>query len=82
MCGNGLSGSTVGIVGLGRIGMAVGRCLKPFGVKTFLYSGRNPKQEAGEIGAEYGECRLTIPYRFYLTLCEIVWAIKVGGCTK
>lgn len=53
MCGNGLSGSTVGIVGLGRIGMAVGRCLKPFGVKTFLYSGRNPKQEAGEIGAEY-----------------------------
>ncbi|XP_072038173.1 glyoxylate reductase/hydroxypyruvate reductase-like [Amphiura filiformis] len=53
MCGSGLSGSTVGIVGLGRIGMAVGRCLKPFGVNKFLYTARNPREEAKEIGAEY-----------------------------
>ena len=40
MCGNGLSGSTVGIVGLGRIGQTVQKMLIPFGVSKFLYHGR------------------------------------------
>nr|XP_056704920.1 glyoxylate reductase/hydroxypyruvate reductase [Euleptes europaea] len=54
MCGYGLSGSTVGIIGLGRIGQAVARRLKPFGVKRFLYSGRHPKPEGmAEFGAEF-----------------------------
>lgn len=53
MLGHGLDGSTVGIVGLGRIGMAVARRLAPFGVKRFLYSGHSPKNEAHEIGAEF-----------------------------
>lgn len=53
MLGHGLDGSTVGIVGLGRIGMAVARRLAPFGVNRFLYSGHSPKNEANEIGAEF-----------------------------
>ncbi|XP_060093005.1 glyoxylate reductase/hydroxypyruvate reductase [Heteronotia binoei] len=54
MCGYGLSGSTVGIIGLGRIGQAVARRLKPFRVKRFLYSGRHPKPEAAaEFAAEF-----------------------------
>ncbi|XP_072373092.1 glyoxylate reductase/hydroxypyruvate reductase-like isoform X2 [Scyliorhinus torazame] len=54
LCGNGLSDSTVGIVGLGRIGLAVARRLKPFGVKKFLYTDFEPKPEiAAEIQAEY-----------------------------
>ncbi|KAL8202882.1 UNVERIFIED_CONTAM: hypothetical protein K2H54_028424 [Gekko kuhli] len=54
MCGYGLSGSTVGIIGLGRIGQAIARRLKPFGVKRFLYTGHHPKPEAGaEFGAEF-----------------------------
>ncbi|XP_077201670.1 glyoxylate reductase/hydroxypyruvate reductase [Paroedura picta] len=54
MCGYGLSNSTVGIIGLGRIGRAVSRRLKPFGVKRFLYCGRHPKPEAAaEFGAEF-----------------------------
>ncbi|KAH0628461.1 hypothetical protein JD844_009668 [Phrynosoma platyrhinos] len=55
MCGYGLSGSTVGIIGLGRIGLAVARRLKPFGVKRFLYAGCHPKPEAdAELNAEFG----------------------------
>nr|XP_002732924.2 PREDICTED: glyoxylate reductase/hydroxypyruvate reductase-like [Saccoglossus kowalevskii] len=53
MCGSGLSNSTVGIVGLGRIGMAVGQRLKPFGVKRFLYTGRSPKSDSHLLPAEF-----------------------------
>uniref|UniRef100_H2TGU6 Glyoxylate reductase/hydroxypyruvate reductase n=1 Tax=Takifugu rubripes TaxID=31033 RepID=H2TGU6_TAKRU len=53
MCGYGLSGSTVGIVGLGRIGMAIARRLLPFGVQRLLYSGRTAKAEAAEVKGEF-----------------------------
>ncbi|CAL1545206.1 unnamed protein product [Lymnaea stagnalis] len=53
LCGPGLDGATVGIVGLGRIGFAIAKCLKPFGVAKIVYSGRSEKEEAKEINAEY-----------------------------
>ncbi|XP_056143121.1 glyoxylate reductase/hydroxypyruvate reductase isoform X2 [Lampris incognitus] len=53
LCGYGLSGSTVGVIGLGRIGMAIARRLKPFGVKRLLYSGRTAKPHAAEVGGEF-----------------------------
>ena len=53
LCGSGLDGSTVGVVGLGRIGMAVAERLKPFGVKKFVYSGRSVKPDADKIQAEF-----------------------------
>ncbi|XP_077464805.1 glyoxylate reductase/hydroxypyruvate reductase isoform X2 [Stigmatopora argus] len=52
MCGYGLSGSTVGVIGLGRIGTAIARRLMPFGVERVLYSGRNVKADAKEFNGE------------------------------
>ncbi|XP_076168185.1 glyoxylate reductase/hydroxypyruvate reductase-like isoform X2 [Ptiloglossa arizonensis] len=52
MCGPGLFGSTVGIVGLGRIGIQVARNLKSFNVAKILYTSRSVKQEAYEFGGE------------------------------
>ena len=53
MTGRDLYGSTVGIVGLGRIGAAVGRRLLGFGCKL-LYSGPRPHPDlAGPLGAVY-----------------------------
>ncbi|XP_069781970.1 glyoxylate reductase/hydroxypyruvate reductase-like isoform X2 [Narcine bancroftii] len=54
LCGFGLSDSTVGIVGLGRIGLAVAQRMKSFGVKKFLYTDFELKPAvAAEIQAEY-----------------------------
>ncbi|XP_076021112.1 glyoxylate reductase/hydroxypyruvate reductase [Genypterus blacodes] len=53
LCGHGLSDSTVGIIGLGRIGMGIARRLKPFGVRRMLYSGRTAKSYASEVEAEF-----------------------------
>lgn len=43
--GVGLKGSTVGIVGLGRIGTAVAKRLVPFGISKILYNARSQKTE-------------------------------------
>ena len=53
MCGPGLSGSTVGIVGLGRIGSQVAKCLKGFNVAKILYTSRSVKREASDFGGEH-----------------------------
>ncbi|XP_042907788.1 glyoxylate reductase/hydroxypyruvate reductase isoform X1 [Parasteatoda tepidariorum] len=48
MCGTSLTGSTVGIYGLGRIGFGVAERLKGFKVKDIIYAGRKEKPEARE----------------------------------
>ncbi|KAI4503969.1 hypothetical protein M0802_001372 [Mischocyttarus mexicanus] len=52
MCGTGLANSTVGIVGLGRIGCKVAEYLKPFDVSRILYTSRTVKQEASKFNGE------------------------------
>src|ERR1700734_4141317 len=37
MCGKPLTKSTIGIVGLGRIGLAIARRLQPFSIERILY---------------------------------------------
>lgn len=68
MCGPGIKGSTVGIVGLGRIGLAVARRLVPFGVKTILYSGHSSKSHASEVNAEF------VPFPSLMTNADFVIA--------
>jgi glyoxylate/hydroxypyruvate reductase len=53
MCGHSLENSTVGIVGLGRIGFAVARGCKPFGPKRFIYSDQVKNSHDEEIPAEH-----------------------------
>jgi len=44
MCGKSLAKTTVGIVGLGAIGLAIARRLQPFSIERVLYSGTREKQ--------------------------------------
>jgi len=52
MCGHGLAGATVGIVGLGRIGFAVAKRLRPFSVSRILYCGHKEKSYAADVAAQ------------------------------
>jgi len=53
LLGSQLTDKTVGIVGLGRIGVAVTQRLKAFGVKKFVYQGTRPKKEVEkEVGGD------------------------------
>lgn len=53
MCGTGLAGKTVGIVGLGRIGVRVAEILKSFNVSKILYNSRTVKPEASKFDGEH-----------------------------
>ncbi|XP_075064377.1 glyoxylate reductase/hydroxypyruvate reductase-like [Mixophyes fleayi] len=83
MCGYGLSNSTVGIIGLGRIGVAIAQRLKPFGVKKFLYTGRQPRPDrAAEVNAEYVSCeKLTEDSDFVIVSCSLTPETE-GLCNK
>nr|XP_036852440.1 glyoxylate reductase/hydroxypyruvate reductase isoform X3 [Manis javanica] len=83
MCGYGLTQSTVGIIGLGRIGQAIARRLKPFGVHRFLYTGRQPRpQEAAEFQAAFVSApQLAAESDFIIVACSLTPATK-GLCNK
>ena len=53
LLGSGLDGATVGVVGLGRIGVEVVKRLHPFGVAKVIYSDVEAKPYAKDIQAEY-----------------------------
>ncbi|XP_011157133.1 glyoxylate reductase/hydroxypyruvate reductase isoform X2 [Solenopsis invicta] len=52
MCGVGLAGKTIGIVGMGRIGFRVAEILKSFNVAKILYNSRTIKPEASKFDGE------------------------------
>ncbi|XP_062925123.1 glyoxylate reductase/hydroxypyruvate reductase-like isoform X1 [Mobula hypostoma] len=83
LCGFELSNSTVGIVGLGRIGLAVAQRLKPFGVKKFLYTDFEPKPVvAAKIQAEYVSLdKLAEESDFVTVHCALTPETK-GICNK
>ncbi|MCL4161163.1 UNVERIFIED_CONTAM: hypothetical protein GTU68_049903, partial [Idotea baltica] len=53
MTGQGLATSTVGIFGLGRIGLGVLKRLQGFNVAKFLYNDCHREKEGEELGAEF-----------------------------
>lgn len=72
LCGQGLDGATVGVVGMGRIGFTVARCLNPFGVAKFLYCGqRNPEADA-ELNAQFVDIeKLYAESDFVIATCAL-----------
>ncbi|XP_049818297.1 glyoxylate reductase/hydroxypyruvate reductase isoform X2 [Aethina tumida] len=53
MLGTDIKDSTVGIIGLGSIGTEIAKRVKPFGVKTILYTSRTEKDGAKSLGAKF-----------------------------
>ncbi|XP_069486580.1 glyoxylate reductase/hydroxypyruvate reductase-like [Ambystoma mexicanum] len=83
MCGNGLSQSTVGIFGLGRIGEAIAKRLKPFGVKKFLYTDVTPRPEvAANISAEFVSMDELAERSDFITVCCALTPETQGICNK
>ncbi|XP_062404800.1 glyoxylate reductase/hydroxypyruvate reductase [Sardina pilchardus] len=82
LCGYGLSGSTVGVIGLGRIGLAIAKRLMPFGVKKLLYTGRGAKPEAKEVGGEFVPLDALVSQSdFVVVSCSLTPATQ-GLCDK
>ncbi len=52
MIGNSVTGKTLGIIGMGRIGRMAAKCAKAFGMKIIYYN-RNKLSENLENGAKY-----------------------------
>ncbi|XP_013779730.1 glyoxylate reductase/hydroxypyruvate reductase-like [Limulus polyphemus] len=73
LCGRGLTNSTIGIVGMGRIGQAVMKRLLPFGVKKVLYYDLfHPIKPAEDMGAQYVEFEeLLKESDFVVAMCNL-----------
>ncbi|XP_067409457.1 glyoxylate reductase/hydroxypyruvate reductase-like [Emydura macquarii macquarii] len=81
MCGYGLTDSTVGILGLGRIGAAVAARLKPFGVKRFLYADTDPRPEmATKILAEFVPLDELARHSDFIVVCCALTPETQGIC--
>jgi hydroxypyruvate reductase len=73
MMGRRVWGKTLGLLGLGRIGQAVARRARGFGMKV-LYSGPTRKAPAEEQGAEY-----VADFRAMLPRCDVLSLHAPGG---
>ncbi|KAM7419180.1 hypothetical protein PAMA_016344 [Pampus argenteus] len=67
LCGHELANSTVGILGLGRIGVAIAERLAPFKVKKFIYTDVEPRPDlASAINAEYGNDQIHVSCQHFV----------------
>uniref|UniRef100_A0A672S7B9 Glyoxylate reductase/hydroxypyruvate reductase n=1 Tax=Sinocyclocheilus grahami TaxID=75366 RepID=A0A672S7B9_SINGR len=81
LCGHELANSTVGILGLGRIGVAIAERLKPFKVKKFIYTDVAPRPElANMIEAEYVSLDELAKQSDFLAICCALTPETHGIC--
>ncbi|KAI8050902.1 glyoxylate reductase [Syncephalis plumigaleata] len=69
ICGMHIGGKTVGILGLGRIGLATAKRLRAFNVGRILYHGRSPRTEASEINGEFVSLDMLMQESDILCIC-------------
>uniref|UniRef100_A0AAV2LP79 Glyoxylate reductase/hydroxypyruvate reductase n=1 Tax=Knipowitschia caucasica TaxID=637954 RepID=A0AAV2LP79_KNICA len=70
LCGHELANSTVGIFGLGRIGIAIAERLAPFKVKRFIYTDVVQRPElASQINAEFVSMDELAKQSDFLAMC-------------
>ncbi|MBN3310233.1 GRHPR reductase, partial [Amia calva] len=83
LCGYELGQSTVGILGLGRIGVAIAERLKPFRVKRFVYTDVAPRPElASKINAEYVSMDQLAKESDFLAVCCALTPETRGICNS
>ncbi|XP_037520994.1 glyoxylate reductase/hydroxypyruvate reductase [Rhipicephalus sanguineus] len=69
MCGSEIRGSTVGIVGMGNIGLGILERLKVFKVSRFLYYSRSRKAAAETMGAQFTTFEELLRQSDYVIVC-------------
>ncbi|KAI7811183.1 glyoxylate reductase/hydroxypyruvate reductase b [Triplophysa rosa] len=83
LCGYELANSTVGILGLGRIGVAIAERLKPFKVKKFIYTDVAQRPELADmIQAEYVSFDEVAKQSDFLAVCCALTPETQGICNK
>ncbi|XP_029915909.1 glyoxylate reductase/hydroxypyruvate reductase isoform X1 [Myripristis murdjan] len=83
LCGYELADSTVGILGLGRIGVAIAERLAPFKVKKFIYTDVAPRPElARAINAEYVSMDELAKQSDFLAVCCALTPETKEVCNK
>ncbi|XP_076848604.1 glyoxylate reductase/hydroxypyruvate reductase [Brachyhypopomus gauderio] len=83
LCGYELANSTVGILGLGRIGVAIAERLKPFKVKRFIYTDVEPRPELAKmIQADYVSMDKLARESDFLAACCALTPETQGICNK
>ncbi|XP_067261399.1 glyoxylate reductase/hydroxypyruvate reductase b [Chanodichthys erythropterus] len=81
LCGHELANSTVGILGLGRIGVAIAERLKAFKVKKFIYTDVEPRPELAKmIEAEYVSLDELAKQSDFLAICCALTPETHGIC--
>lgn len=68
LLGQDVHGATLGIVGLGRIGVAVARRAKGFGMRIIYYDPNRQKQTEEELGVQYAELDKLLSESDFVTL--------------
>jgi len=82
MCGTQITGRTVGIVGLGRIGLAVAKRLRAFSIGRLLYSGRSQKDDDKEVNGEFAPLETLLRESDFVVVCSALTPETAGMFNK
>ncbi|XP_056641043.1 glyoxylate reductase/hydroxypyruvate reductase-like isoform X2 [Diorhabda sublineata] len=80
MLGQDVTNSTVGVIGLGNIGLSIVKRLQGFNVKQFLYTGHKEKKEAREIGAKFVSLNTLLEESDFVIIVVPLTAETKGMC--